>query len=222
VRDGFVAAPPAGDGTEAAGDGDGNGTHTTRELVAMRWGLIPAWADGESDGYKRINARIESVAQRPSYREAFAGRRCAVPVTGFYEWARRPGAGTTRPLWIHPADGGVMLLAGLWDRWIAGDGRKIDSFTIVTRDAVGPLRAIHDRMPVELPMEVLDEWLAPARPISRGLRASLAGPVSVAHLETRPVSRRVGSPSHDDADCIAPTTADRHGEQLDLFGDGAL
>ena len=166
-------------------------------LGELRWGLIPAWADDPAIGNRMINARAESALEKTAFREAFARRRCVVPADGFYEW--RAHRGRKLPYLVRPADGGVLPLAGLWERWRAPDGETIDSFTILTRDAVSDeLARLHDRMPVVLPSrEVWSRWLdREAEP--EDLREMILG-VSPGELTIQPVSTRVNSVANDDA-----------------------
>ena len=115
------------------------------ELVMLHWGLIPAWAKEEKTHYSMINARAESVADKPAYRSAFRHRRCLIPVSGFYEWAM---AGKQKqPYVILMKDTEVFSLAGLWEHWEGEDGKVIESCTIIVTDANNTLRPIHDRMP---------------------------------------------------------------------------
>ena len=117
----------------------------------LRWGLVPSWAKDETIATRLINARGESVAEKPSFRAAFRRRRCLVPANGFYEWqplGDRQGGGK-QPFYIHPVGDEFFALAGLWERWTRpGDGEAIDTFTIVTTEANAAMRPLHDRMPV--------------------------------------------------------------------------
>lgn len=190
-----------------------------RTLELLRWGL-PARRGREAGGDKLlINARIETAAELPSFREAMRARRCVVPVTGFYEWQVLPGRRSKQPLWIHPRDGGVLALAGLWQPAHRRADVRGATFAIVTRDAAGFARAIHDRMPVDLRGRSLDAWLDPASQ-PETLVADLAGPEpSMSHLEAVPVGTGVNTPAHDEPDCIAPLAAGMPADpQLDLFG----
>ena len=166
-------------------------------LGEIRWGLVPSWADDPSIGNRMINARSETALEKPAFREAFARRRCVVPTNGFYEW--RSWRGEKLPYRVHLAEAEVMPLAGLWERWRAPDGDVLDSFTILTRDAVGgELRRIHDRMPVVLPSrEIWSRWLeGDADP--EDLREMILD-VSPGDLAIDPVSQRVNNVANDDA-----------------------
>ena len=170
-----------------------------RVLAPMRWGLIPSWAKEAKIGYRMINARAETVAEKPAFRSAFRHRRCLVPADGFYEW-RKLGA-TKQPYRITRADGVPFAFAGLWERWRAPDGAVIDSFTIITTVANDLLRPIHDRMPVILDPADFGPWLE-----AGGVERLV--PYTDAKLEAVPVSTRVNSPKHDDPACIAPLDGD--------------
>lgn len=193
-----------------------------RALVPMRWGLVPRWAVDPAAGAKAINARIETAAERPSFREAMAQRRCVVPATGFFEWKRLRGKRAKQPMWIHRRDGGLLAFAGLWERWGAPDGTAIESFAIVTRDASGFVRDIHDRMPVTLSAPWVTAWLDPEATPAQLTRALGAVAGDVATLEAVPVAAIVNSPAHDVPECIAPVVATSTLGQLDLFGEDGL
>ncbi len=172
-----------------------------RVLEPMRWGLIPSWAKEAKVGYRMINARAETVAQKPAFRGAFRQRRCLVPADGFYEW-RKLGK-VKQPYRITLADGGPFAFAGLWERWRAPDGRAVSSFTIITTEANRLLRPIHDRMPVILDAADHDAWLDTAG-VGPEEAARPLHPYFAEGLVAVPVSTRVNSPKNDDAACIVP------------------
>ena len=178
--------------------------------------MVPRWAKDPSIGYRTINARVESVAEKPSFRDAFKRRRCVVPTTGFYEWQVPRGGGPKVPMAVRPKDGELMPLAGLYETWISAEGEILDSFSILTREAVGPLRDVHARMPFELPPQAIDLWLAPQARTARDLAPVLREPAKVAHLEVFSGSARVNSPVHDDPDCLLPALPPAR-RQLSLF-----
>ena len=145
-----------------------------RVIDAYRWGLIPPWATDDRDAAKRINARAETLADKPAFRESFVRRRCIVPADGFYEWRRSDGA-RPQPFFIRPrpANDTALALAGLWAEWIPGRNgppqlfddiptNPVRSCTIITTDANTAVAPLHDRMPVVLPADAWDEWLDPA------------------------------------------------------------
>ncbi|HKJ09908.1 MAG TPA: SOS response-associated peptidase [Gammaproteobacteria bacterium] len=170
-----------------------------RELVWLRWGLVPAWARDPKVGYRMINARAESLAERPAYRTAFRRRRCLVPADGFYEW-KGTGRGK-QPYHIRRRDGGPFAIAGLWEHWQSPDGEVIESVTLVTTAANARLAPLHDRMPVLLAPATYGIWLDPELHDTRPL-AALLQPCPDDALVTRPVSRRVNDPREDDAGLI--------------------
>jgi putative SOS response-associated peptidase YedK len=126
-------------------------------LTRMRWGLVPSWAKDIAIGSRMINARADSAAEKPAFRDAFAKRRCIIPVSGFYEWQ---GAGRSKTPWYITAPNGAPIsLAGLWDRWRAPDGSWVRSAAILTTDANDSLRPLHHRMPVVLGRSAVERWL---------------------------------------------------------------
>ena len=168
-----------------------------REFVAVRWGLVPRWAKDPAIGSKMINARGETVATKPSFRTAFRRHRCLIPANGFYEWM--PAAdGRKQPVLIAMKDGSVFAFAGLYERWLTGDGEPLDSCTILTTDANDLLRAVHDRMPVIVPADQYARWLDPAQDGPQALVA----PYPSDAMTWWPVSSRVNSVRHDDASLI--------------------
>lgn len=129
----------------------------TDQLRELRWGLIPAWAKDLKIAYSTINARIETVAEKPSFRDAWKRRRCLVPASGYYEW---PGEGAHKqPYYIHPTQAPVLMFGALWERWTPPLGPPIDSFSIVTLPSAGNIEGLHDRMPLILPPELLHDWI---------------------------------------------------------------
>jgi putative SOS response-associated peptidase YedK len=185
---------------------DGQG----RELALLRWGLIPYWAKDPSVGYKMINARVESVATKPAFREPFRRRRCLIPADGFYEWQKD---GKRRQPWlVRLKGGGLFAFAGLWDYWRDPAGQPVHSCTIVTGPANALLTPLHDRMPVILAPDDFARWLE-AEPDEA---ARLLRPCPDEWLETFPVSARVNSPANDDGDLVLPLEAGRP-EARDLF-----
>jgi putative SOS response-associated peptidase YedK len=155
-----------------------------RELRLLRWGLVPSWADTPDQGARLINARAESVAERPSFRDALAARRCLIPADGWYEWAGR------QPYYITARDGSLLALAGLYEFWGTGADRLV-TCAIVTTAAVGALAEVHERMPLVTPRSHWSRWLDPAADVTDLLRPP--APAVVDGLELRPVSARVGN-----------------------------
>ena len=173
-----------------------------RFVDAFRWGLVPHWARDPSMGARMINARSETVATKPAFRDAWRDRRrCLVLADGFYEWKRtESGRGPRRPFWIQVGDGRPFGMAGLWERWGPRDA-PLHSFTILTTQPNALLRAIHDRMPVVLPEELWARWVDPAVP-SEALSEELA-PFPADAMNAREVSTRVNDPSHEGEGCVA-------------------
>lgn len=168
--------------------------------VMMHWGLIPSWADDPEIGNRMINARAETLTQRPAFRNLLSKRRCLVPADGFYEWQKRTKS--KQPFFIRRMDGQPMAFAGLWDSWGAPDGSTIESCTIITVEAAPPVSDIHNRMPAILSQAQFDAWLSESAP-SADLLAILGTP-ELGALEAYPVDRRVGKPDLDSPDLIEP------------------
>jgi putative SOS response-associated peptidase YedK len=176
----------------------------TRAVDSLRWGLIPSWATDPKIGYRTINARAESLAAKPAFRDAFERRRCLVPVDGFYEW--QVGQRGRQPYFIRRRDRTPLLLAGLWDRWLDHERGPIETFTIVTTPPNTLMEPLHDRMPAILPPEHFDRWLDP-RVSAPGELQPLLQPFPSEPLEAYPVSTYVNDPAHEGAECVAPVTA---------------
>jgi putative SOS response-associated peptidase YedK len=169
-----------------------------RRLEMTRWGLIPSWARDASIGNKMINARAETVAEKPSYRAAFRRRRCLVPMAGFYEWKRDGKAKV--PHWIYPAAEPVLTVAGLWERWYPEGAEPVTTFTVLTTAANGFMAALHDRMPVIVAPAERDRWLSAEAPEAELLALLRAAPDDL--LAAHPVSTRVNSPAYDAEDLL--------------------
>jgi putative SOS response-associated peptidase YedK len=170
-----------------------------RRLDALQWGLIPFWAKDATIGRRLVNARLDSVAARPAFREAWQRRRCLIPASGFYEWSA-PQDGRKRPHFIRPADEPLLALAGLWERWRTPSGEKLETCVIVTVDANAQLAAVHDRMPLLIPRDAQALWLDPHSSVEDVLKLALRPPA----LEVYPVGLRVNDPKNDDETLIAP------------------
>jgi len=185
-----------------------------REMVPMRWGLIPSWARDPSVGQRMINARCETAATKPSFRAAFKRRRCLVPADGFYEWRREGRA--KQPFHITLAEGQPFAMAGLWERWGEGD-EALETFTILTTEANDLLRSLHDRMPVILAAANYDLWLDPEFQGQDALQG-LLGPWPSDAITMRPVNRWVNSPGHEGPQCLDPPDgAEPPGKRGKLF-----
>ena len=169
-----------------------------RELVRLRWGLIPSWAKDASIGVKAINARADTIAEKPMFRSAFKKRRCLIPASGFYEW-QKTGKTTKQPFFIHPSKGDLFAFAGLWEAWNK-EGEPIESCTIITTDANKKLEQLHDRMPVILPPASFESWLDPKTP-AEALKELLC-PLPAEQIAFHPVGASVGNVRNQDAGLI--------------------
>src|SRR5262249_36503826 len=149
----------------------------------LRWGLVPGWSDPTSAAAPLINARAETAAQRPAFRDAFRARRCIVPASGFYEWAQR--GDFRQPYWIAVHDGAPFGIAGLWDRWTAPSGALLESCALLTVAANARIAELHDRMPAILAPDAYAAWLDPAREVAA--LAALLAPLASDALALRPV-----------------------------------
>lgn len=176
-----------------------------RELVELRWGLVPRWASDPKIGNRLINARAETVAEKPAFRDAFRRRRCVVPATGFYEW--RAEGKRRRPWLFRRRDRRLFAIAGLWERW-RGPAGELETCTLVTREAAPPIAAIHERMPVLLTPEQVGPWLDPAAD-PRG--ETLALPFDADAWEAQPVSPAVNDVRNESEACIAPWDEEAEG-----------
>jgi putative SOS response-associated peptidase YedK len=182
-----------------------------RDLRALRWGLVPSWAKDLSVGSRMINARVETVHEKPAYRRAFAKRRCLLPADGFYEWDKVPAREGVKaykqPYFIHPADGELMAFAGLYEFW--RDKSKDDddpeawwtTCTIITTEATDAAGRVHPRMPLTIAPDDVERWLDPALEDPDEIRALIADPAA-RPLDARPVSTTVNKPSTNNAALI--------------------
>jgi len=159
-----------------------------RALTSLRWGLVPSWS-ASPGGATLFNARIETVAEKPAFREVIRRRRCLLPADGWYEWARLPD-GRRVPHFLTSRDRDVVSFAGIWDAWRDGEGRWLRSVAILTGEAVGHLASIHDRAPVVLPAESWTDWLD--EQTSLGDIEAMLLPTDPALIEAWPVSDLVG------------------------------
>ncbi|OIJ24230.1 SOS response-associated peptidase [Nocardioides luteus] len=182
-----------------------------RQLRSVRWGLVPSWAKDVKIGNRMINARMETVAEKPAYRRAFAKRRCLLPADGYFEWyatdaVDAKGKPRKQPYFITPKDGGVLAMAGLYELWPDptkdedDPGRWLWSCTVITTEAEDSLGRIHDRMPLMVERERWDEWLDPTRPGD----LELLTPAAPGRLEAYPVSTLVSNVRNDGRELIEP------------------
>jgi putative SOS response-associated peptidase YedK len=168
-----------------------------RHLVSFRWGLIPTWADDAKGAARMINARAETVADRPAYRTALQRRRCLIPANGFYEWR----VDDRTPFYIHRGNGELLAFAGLWEAWKQPDGEWLRTCTIVTTKAATRLEPLHPRMPIVLPSQAWDQWLDRNERRPAAAMALLARPASD-DLVWHPVSNDVNNVRNDRPDLI--------------------
>jgi putative SOS response-associated peptidase YedK len=193
----YNVAPGQTAGVILAGSG-GNG------YAIYRWGLVPSWAKDRAIGNRMINARSETIAEKPSYRSAFRKRRCLVPVDGFYEWKKE--GNIKAPFFIHERSGRPFSLAGLWESWNDEEGKPLLTFTILTIDANERLRTLHDRMPVIIPPGARQLWLDTS---TEGVKPlfDLLKPSEEKLLDFYEVSRFVNSPQNNTPECVEPVKA---------------
>jgi len=191
-----------------------------RWLRLLRWGLVPSWAKDLSVGSRMINARVETLLDKPAYRRAALTRRCLVPADGWFEWQPSPVEKDTRgkprkqPFFMHPADGGPIAFAGLYGFWRDpaadpdGPDAWVTSYTIVTTAAEPGLTAVHDRMPLALPRGRWDAWLDPATQDPDAVRALIAPPPEGRFVAV-PVSTRVNAVAQNDVHLLDPVPRDQ-------------
>jgi putative SOS response-associated peptidase YedK len=171
-----------------------------RQLDMLRWGLIPGWAKDMKLGYKMINARSETLAQKPSFRTSFKKRRCLIAADGFYEW-KHVGR-EKQPFYLHLKNGALFAFAGLWESWHGPDGTTVESCTIITTAANKLLREIHARMPVILPPADYETWLQDSTPEQSLLQLLMPYPAEA--MAAHRVGSIVNSPKNDVPDCLFP------------------
>ena len=166
-----------------------------RHIELARWGLLPPWSKSLSEGARKINARSETAASSPAFKDALAKRRCLVLADGFFEWAH---AGKEKiPHWIHPSPRHPIAFAGIWERWKSPDGIWVISFSILTTDANALVRPLHDRMPVVLPHDAYDRWLDTAAIDPRTL-ADLFAPAPTDGWSVDEVTTKINKPDFDE------------------------
>lgn len=196
-----------------------NPSNHARDLTTASWGLVAPWqkdfASARASQSHAINARSESVYEKPTFRDSFRKRRCLVPADGYFEWATalspfRP----KQPFFISRTDGRSIPLAGIWGRWVSPSGEEIESVAIITRAAVGILAPIHSRMPVFMPSDRWESWLNPSMTEIDELRALMEYSDPDAGLTVHAVSTAVNSVAHDGPQLVAPVTL---GEPETLF-----
>jgi putative SOS response-associated peptidase YedK len=168
------------------------------ELALLRWGLIPSWAHDQAIGVKLINARAETLAEKPAFRSAYLRRHCLIPADAFYEW--KPIAGRKQPYCIRMADNAPFAMAGLWEHWVDPSGKAVETCTIITTDANPRVGELHNRMPAILAPDNYAAWLhADSSKVQELLK-----PFPSEHMTIYPVGLRVNNVKNDDAECLAP------------------
>ncbi len=175
-----------------------------RLLAEVRWGLVPSWSKDASGAARLINARVETVGEKPAFRKAFAARRCLLPADGYYEWYTLPATGAGKPVkqpyFIRPSDGGLFAMAGLYEFWKAPDGSWLTTATVITTSATDEVGHLHDRMPMSVPAENWSAWLDPS--FGSDARELLTVPVS--GLTFHPVSTAVNKVANDGPELVEP------------------
>lgn len=200
----------------------GSGGDVRRELAIVKWGLVPSWAKDPAIGSRMINARVETLTEKPAYRRAASRRRCLLPADGYYEWYEptepdapvgRGGKPLKQPFYIHPADGSVLAMAGLYEFWRNPELERDDpaawlwTVTIITTSATDELGRIHDRMPMCVRPEQWGAWLDPEQTDS-ARAVGLLTPAAPGWLAAYPVSREVNSVRNNGPELVAPLTAE--------------
>jgi putative SOS response-associated peptidase YedK len=175
-----------------------------RQFVLMRWGLIPSWVKDPKTFSLLINARGDSVIDKPAFRAAMRRRRCLIPADGFYEW--KETGGRKRPYFVHLRQGGPFAFAGLWETWTGPNGEEMDTAAVVTTSANRTLAAIHDRMPVVVPPEAFDLWLDSAK-VDAQTAAALIAPAREDLFEAYEISTAVNRVANDSPELIQPAAA---------------
>lgn len=187
------------------------------ELVLLHWGLIPSWAKDPAIGYKMINARSETAAEKPSFRSALKRRRCLVPADAFYEWSKQGKA--KQPFAISMKDRRPFVMGGIWEHWIGPNGEEMESVSILTTSANEVLKPLHDRMPVIISKSARGVWLDCKDEKADSYRGLMV-PYPSDQMEAWPVSTLVNSPRNDSPECLEqvremPASA---GDSDDLLG----
>jgi len=175
-----------------------NPTKPTRELLLVRWGLIPSWAKDPSVAAKMINARSETADTKPAFRDALKSRRCLIPADGFYEWMRTGSA--KQPYCFEVNDGQLFAFAGIWDRWRDPSGNAVETCSILTTTPNAVTAAVHDRMPVILDPDAYDLWLDPGMK-DVAAASDLLKPYDARLMRCYPVSSRINHVANDDEEC---------------------
>lgn len=189
------------------------GSPEGRRAGRLRWGLLPPWAAAPNDRGRQINARSETVFEKPMFKSAALRHRCLIPASGFYEWQK--GGKQSQPFFIHRADGAPVAMAGIWRRSTFGDTARA-TCAILTTDAYPAIAGIHHRMPIMLDPDLWDAWLDPETTDTGRLQAALR-PLPEATIAAHAVSRAVNSPANDRPDLVLPETVAAEPVQGALF-----
>jgi putative SOS response-associated peptidase YedK len=171
-----------------------------REVSLVRWGLIPSWSKDSSSAAKMINARSETAATLPAFRDAMKSRRCLVPADGFYEWQKK--GENKQPYCFEIGDGNLFAFAGIWDRWKKPTGETLETCSILTTTANALTSSVHDRMPVILDPDGYDLWLDPGMR-NASVASELLKPYDARQMRCYPVTSRINHVANDDAECSA-------------------
>lgn len=174
-----------------------NSKSENRQFNWMRWGLIPSWAKDKKMGAKLINARVETVTEKPSFRKAIRQRRCLIIADGFYEWQTKKDQ--KQPYYFHLENHQPFAFAGLWERWKSPEKEEIISCTILTTEAHEEIRSIHHRQPIIIPENLYSQWLNPQLTEPQEILPLLTSQAALKHY---PVNLVVNKPTHDEPDCI--------------------
>jgi putative SOS response-associated peptidase YedK len=172
-----------------------------RELVALKWGLVPSWSKEPRTEFNTINARAETIDEKPTFRSAFKSRRCLIASDGFIEWQKKPD-GTKQPFLIGLADQKPFAFAGVWEQW-ERDGQTLESCAIIVTEANTLMKPIHDRMPVILSPDYYDAWMNPKETNTSILKSVLL-PYPSDRMKAYPVSALINNPKHDEKTLISP------------------
>lgn len=176
---------------------------TERILSQLKWGLVPSWSKDAATSKGLINARAETLTEKPSFREAFKSRRCIIPASGFYEWKKK-GTAAKQPYYFYLNDKEIFGFAGLWEEWLDKQtGELLETCTIITTEANDVLKPVHDRMPVILKPESYDEWLDTKAKDTNRLQ-ELLKPYPADKMDSHTVSRSVNIPDSDSPELILP------------------
>ncbi len=172
-----------------------------RQVNMLKWGLVPYWAKDPSIGNRTINARVETVATKPAFRSAFAKRRCLVTVSGFYEWQKLEGR--KQPWYIYPPDGGILTLAGIFERWKDAEGNVLTTCAVITTSAQDDVGDLHDRAPMVVPADATEQWLDRTEQESEALQRLLV-PALPGTFKAHPVDVAVGNVRNNYPELLNP------------------